>query len=66
MGTCELGQGRKTAAISSHLHVCWASRRGPGRGRAVEGRAPSRPLRPVRGHSGAAPATTERGPPLMT
>ena len=29
MGTCEPGQGRKSAAISSHPHVWWASRQGP-------------------------------------
>ena len=30
MGTCEPGQGRKSAAISSHLFVRWVSHRGPG------------------------------------
>ena len=29
MGSCEPGQGRKPAAISSHPHVWWASHRGP-------------------------------------
>ncbi len=29
MGTCEPGQGRKSAAISSHLFVRWASHVGP-------------------------------------
>ena len=29
MGTCEPGQGRKSAAISSHLFVRWVSHPAP-------------------------------------